>query len=136
MRTKLLRLLSVVGLILAALASLDMSGFTSILPAETAGKALAVGLMAAAIKDFVFAIGDLADDGKRNNSWTPAVAWILAPLCLLMLTSCVTSETTVTAPDGTVTRNVTKATDANSITAGSNAAANAALLLSQLRGGK
>lgn len=137
MKTKLIRLLSVVGLILAALASLDITGFTSVLPAESAGKALAAGLMAAALKDFVFAIGDLADDGKRNNSWSPAVAWMLAPLCLFMLCpSCVTSETTVTAPDGTVTCNVTKATDASAITAGSNAAANAALLLSQLRGGK
>jgi len=137
MKTKLLRLLSVLGLILAALASLDMTGYTAILPAAYAGKALAAGLFIAAIKDFIFVIGDLVDDGKKNNSWSPVVAWMLAPLCLLMLCpSCATSETTITAPDGTVTKTVTKAADASAINAGATAAANAALLLSNLRGGK
>ena len=60
----------------------------------------------------------------------------LLMLVVFGLVGCVTSETTVTAPDGTVTHTITKATDASSINAGANAAANAALLLSNLRGGK
>ena len=40
----------------------------------------------------------------------------------VMASSCVTSDTTVTAPDGTVTRSVIKAPDAASINAASNMA--------------
>lgn len=72
MKAKLLRLLSVIGLILAALASLDLTGITAVLPPEYAGKALAAGLLIAALRDAVLMFGDLADDGKRNNSWRPA----------------------------------------------------------------
>lgn len=57
-------------------------------------------------------------------------------LAAVGLVGCATSETTITAPDGTVTKTITKAADASAINAGANAAANAALLLSQLRGGK
>lgn len=88
MKTKLLRILSVIGLILAAIASLDLTSVTALLPAASAGKILAAGLGLAALKDFVFAIGDLADDGKRNNSWHPLVLWFIVPACLIALPSC------------------------------------------------
>jgi hypothetical protein len=56
-KAKLLRLLSVVGLILAALASLDLTGITAVLPPEYAGKALAGGLAIAALPDAVLMSG-------------------------------------------------------------------------------
>jgi hypothetical protein len=100
-KTKLLRLLSFLGLILAALASLDLSGFTALLPPAHAGKALAAGLVVASLKDLVFAIGDVADDGKRNGSWVPLLAWLMLPLGLLALPSCMaTTRTTTIYPDG------------------------------------
>lgn len=83
MKTKLLRTLSVIGLILAAIASLDLTSVTALLPRDHAGTVLAAGLIIASLKDFIFVIGDLADDGKRNNSWVPLLAWLLVPLCLL-----------------------------------------------------
>lgn len=100
-------MLSVLGLILAALASLDLTGITAVLPPEYAGKALAAGLAIAALRDAVLMFGDLADDGKRNNSWQPLVAWLAVPVFLLALPSCV--ETTTTNPDGTTVK--TKAPD-------------------------
>lgn len=87
-KAKLLRLLSVLGLILAALASLDLTGITAVLPPEYAGKALAAGLLIAALRDAVLMFGDLADDGKRNNSWHPVVAWLAVPVFLLAVPSC------------------------------------------------
>jgi hypothetical protein len=135
MKTKLLRLLSVIGLILAAVASLDITGITAVLPPEYSGKALAAGLIAAALKELIFAIGDLADDGVRNSSWHPIIAWMLLP-AFLFLPSCLTSHTITTLPDGTKVEQTTRASDSAGINAGANAAANAALLLSQLRGGK
>lgn len=87
-KAKLLRLLSVLGLIFAALASLDLTGITAVLPPEYAGKALAAGLLIAALRDAVLMFGDLADDGKRNNSWQPVVAWLAVPVFLLALPSC------------------------------------------------
>ena len=88
MKTKALRLLSALGLILAAVASLDLTGFLSVLPPDMSGKVLAVGLLLGAAKELVFAIGDIADDGKRNNSWVPLLLMALVPLCLLALPSC------------------------------------------------
>jgi hypothetical protein len=87
-KAKLLRLLSVVGLVLAALASLDLTGYTALLPPAYAGKALAAGLIIAALRDLILAIGDVADDGKRNHSWQPLVVWMVVPLFLLALPSC------------------------------------------------
>lgn len=101
MKTKLLRLLSFLGLILAALASLDLTGFTAMLPPAHAGKALAAGLVVASLKDLVFLLGDLTDDGKRNGSWVPLLAWLMLPLCLLALPACMATTRTITIyPDG------------------------------------
>ena len=45
-------------------------------------------------------------------------------LAVLALTSCATTETTVTSPDGTVTRTITKSADPSAL-----AAANAAVAI-------
>lgn len=117
-KAKLLRLLSVLGLILAALASLDLTGITAVLPPEYAGKALAAGLLIAALRDTVLMFGDLADDGKRNNSWHPVVAWLAVPVFLMALPSCVTQTKTTTAPVGTVTVEKITAPSADALNAG------------------
>ncbi len=44
---------------------------------------------------------------------------LIALAAVLSLASCVSSDTTVTAPDGTVTRTVTKGVDSDSVAAAS-----------------
>ena len=88
MKAKILRFLAAIGLLLAAVATLDLSAFTDILPPEYQAKALAIGLMLPAIKELVFIVGDLADDGKRNGSWVPILTALLAVGALLSLPAC------------------------------------------------
>lgn len=68
-RTQLLRVLSMAGSFLASVAAADMTGIASLIPNEWNGWLLAVGLMAASLKQFIMIVGDIIDDGKRNKSF-------------------------------------------------------------------
>lgn len=110
MKTKLLRLLSFLGLILAAIGAIDLNGLVAVLPPTTAGYFFAAGLVAAALKDAILIVGDFADDGQRNQSFKIQVLVLFLGMgCLLFLPSCVTSDATVTAPGHSRTQ--TKCTD-------------------------
>lgn len=131
MKANLLRFIAALGLILASIATLDLSAFTAILPPEYQAKALALGLMLPAIKEIIFIIGDLADDGKRNGSWVPVLTALLAVTALMFCPGCVTSRTTVTAPDGTVTVTETSAPSAEALSAATEGAAIAARVIAE-----
>ena len=58
---------------------------------------------------------------RQQTSKTMKKTTILLAVALLALNSCVTTETTVTAPDGTVTVTKTTSPDGASVTAASHA---------------
>jgi hypothetical protein len=126
MKTKLLRILSFIGLIIAALGAIDLNGLVSILPADTAGYVLAAGLILSAVKEIVLVVGDVADDGQRNGSFKLPLIVLFCSLLCLALPGCVTSRTTITSPDGTVTVTESSGPDAGAAQAAAYAAAYAA----------
>jgi hypothetical protein len=110
MKTKFLRFLSGAALITGGLAGLDLSGLTALFPAEIRGTVIAASLLLAGSKDVVVALGDLLDDGVRNNSFK-MLMWVLAPIMALTLTlGLLTGCVSTTAKDGTVTRTPDKET--------------------------
>jgi hypothetical protein len=69
MKTNILRTLTAVGAAASAVATLNLGGFISIMPPDIAVYILGGSAAALAVKEISVVIGDLVDDGKRNNSF-------------------------------------------------------------------
>jgi hypothetical protein len=69
MKTNILRTLTAIGAAASAVATLNLGGFISIMPPDVAVFILGGSAAALAVKEISVVIGDLVDDGKRNNSF-------------------------------------------------------------------
>jgi hypothetical protein len=73
MNPRFLAFIATVAAVLSAIGGADLAGFISLLP-DSWASAFAVALPAlAAFKHFLDIFGDIADDGKRNNSFNPTL---------------------------------------------------------------
>jgi len=103
-KTRILHALSAIGAAASAVAALNLIGLASFLPPKVAAAVAVVPPIFATIGHAAIAIGDRIDDGKANNSFqcsplAVVFACVLSTLCVMGLTSCVTTTT----PDGTRT---------------------------------
>lgn len=104
-RVQALRVVSMLGAILAVFGSVNFTGIAAFLPPDIAAWALTLGIGLMGAKQGLLVIGDLLDNGKRDNSFMlPSFFVLLAALGVACgsLTSCGTIPITVT-PDGCVT---------------------------------
>jgi hypothetical protein len=69
MKTNILRTLTAIGAAASAVATLNLGGFISIMPPDVAVFILGGSAAALAVKEISVVVGDLVDDGKRNNSF-------------------------------------------------------------------
>lgn len=70
-----LRILSMVGGILAAIGTLNLAGVAALLPENVAGWITFVGLMCMSAKQAVMWLGDLLDNGKQDGSFH--ILWLI-----------------------------------------------------------
>jgi hypothetical protein len=69
MKTNALRILTAVGAAASAVATLNLGGFISIMPADLSVYILGGSAAALAVKEIAVVLGDYLDDGQRNNSF-------------------------------------------------------------------
>ena len=69
MKTNALRILTAVGAAASAVATLNLGGFISIMPADLSVSILGGSAAALAVKEIAVVLGDYLDDGQRNNSF-------------------------------------------------------------------
>jgi hypothetical protein len=98
-RVQALRIVSMLGLIAAAIGAADFTGVASFLPPDVAGWLVTGGLAAASVKQGALVVGDYLDNGKRDNSFKFPAVLFLAALAFLALPSCETVQVELT-PDG------------------------------------
>lgn len=79
----LLRILTAIAAL--ATAAGEMSGYIDILPSRAGSIAAVIVAVLLGLKEIAVIVGDIADDGKRNNSFK--LPLVLLP-CLLLLPSC------------------------------------------------
>ena len=94
MNPRFIAFIATVAAVLSAIGGADLAGFISLLP-DSWASAFAVALPAlAAFKHFLDIFGDIADDGKRNNSFNPTLKvlslllWLTLGVLALPLCSC------------------------------------------------